>query len=296
MKPLSLDLIDHCQQEVTTLATGWRVERRLDGQTFGWVDHNEDITVDSVLYRASLGLQPTSAHSTNDLSVDSLDVTVFLDVSTEQEIIAGIWDNALLTIFEYNWNAPPTAFDETMNVLRYGNVGQINRSNGLLKAEIRGMTQRLQARIGRPYSPTCTWRHAIWDVDAQTYVSSIECALNLTPLIYDGAVETLGTPPTLKIGAASLTAPPGVLKAGFFTFTSGANHNFTREVLSWQDGIITLDRHMPFAPDVGDTFKVVEGDDHTWQRCIQLGNWRNFGGFPHLPGQHAVIGLPANLV
>lgn len=77
MKAFSPALTAHYQKPVTTLAELWRVTRT-DGEVFGWCTHDQDVTIDGVLYRASQGLAPSSANTTNDLSVDSLDVTVFL--------------------------------------------------------------------------------------------------------------------------------------------------------------------------------------------------------------------------
>jgi hypothetical protein len=148
MKTFADALDAHYQLPVTTVATGWLVERR-DGSIWGWTDHDESVTIEGVLFRVGLGLTPTATHTSKDFAIDTLDVTIFMDVSTEREIVAGIWDGAVLTIFEYNWAAPPLVIDGEANILRYGELGHVKRANNVCTAEIRGLTQRLMRRVGR---------------------------------------------------------------------------------------------------------------------------------------------------
>ena len=54
---------------VTTLAQAWKLMRR-DGIVAGFTDHDRDLVIDGVTYRAGTGLAASEASSRFDLSVD----------------------------------------------------------------------------------------------------------------------------------------------------------------------------------------------------------------------------------
>lgn len=285
MKTISTALEAALARSTMTLAEAWKVER-VDGNVYGWTAHDTSVTIDGVLYRASEGLQVTSAHTTDDLRVDSVDVTAFLDVATEGELIAGIWDDALVTNFWYNWSNPPTALDTNVLVVRSGNVGQITRTEGAFTAQVRGLTQRLNVRVGRQYSPACPWRHALWN--GSTYVSSAECGLVLTTYIHTGTITSVGSPATREFLASGDAHANGYYNDGLITMTSGPNTGLTREVRDWNAFQFSLKRAFPYAVAVGNAYSAVKGDTKTFASCLAYGNQENFGGFPHLPGFNKV--------
>lgn len=296
MKIFSTALQAHYQRDVTTLAEGWQVTRRQDGAVFGWGTADTDIRIHGVTYRASQGLTPSSAHTTNDLGVDSLDVSVFMDVSTELEIAAGLWDEARVVNFEFSWADPPLLLDASVNVKRCGTLGRIQRKNLVLTAEIRGLADAFQTRIGRQYTPVCPWRSAIWN--GTTYVASIECQANLASLgfIHDGSLTSVGTDATLMFGdSASVLADAYYEAGGQITMTSGPNAGITREVLVWLSKAFTLLRPFPYPVSVGQTYRAVRGDRHDETTCRDVFlNIVNFGGFDP-PGADAVYATPVGL-
>ena len=78
MKNVSAALALHLGDEVTTLATCWRLERT-DGWVRGFTDHDRNLVIDGVTYVAATGFLPSAIKSGSDLSVDNLDVDGFLD-------------------------------------------------------------------------------------------------------------------------------------------------------------------------------------------------------------------------
>ena len=59
MKTISSGLATHLANETTTLCTCWLVTRR-DSTVFGFTDAAADIVYNSVTYKASTGLTPSS--------------------------------------------------------------------------------------------------------------------------------------------------------------------------------------------------------------------------------------------
>lgn len=283
MKTISNDLREALAQDTTTIATAWRVIRR-DGLIFGFTDHDEDAVIDGVIYYASDGLQSTSTTQTDTMQPGTLDCTVFMTVSTETEIRAGIWDDALVTVFEYDWSNPPAAFGTDCLILRHGNIGTIKRQNNTMTAEIRGLAQRLARSIGRAYGPTCPWRHAIWN--GSTYVSSTECGLVLTSFIHTGTVTAVDSTYPKSIFTVSVDQATSYFNEGLVTFTNGDNFGITREIRAYSaDNEVRL--YLPLGNDVtvGDAVSMVRGDDKTHLTCKNtFNNLVNFGGFPSIPG------------
>lgn len=295
MKNLSVATAAHYQLSSTFLAEGWKVTQT-SGAVYGWTSHDVSHTIDGVLYRASEGLQPTAAHSTDTLQVDTLDVTAFLDVSTEAEIAAGIWDGASVVHFEYRTDVLPTALNTDVLIKRVGTLGEITRQNNVFTAEVRGLAHALLTRIGRYYSPVCPWRHAVYN--GTTFAASVECGLDLTGRIHTGTVTSVGSNAALDFSASAQAQAAGYFNSGLLASTSGANDGVVREVRRWENQQFSLLRPFPFAVEVGMTFLAVQGDDHTFETCRDVFanlapvGGGGFGGFSHIPGQAAVYASP----
>jgi len=153
MKSTSAALATHLAGPVTTLATCWRISR-VDGKEFFFTDHDRDLSFEGTVYKASSGYSRTAIANDASLSVDNLDVEGVFDSEaiTEEELRAGLFDQAEVRIFLVNWADP------AMGALRmrrgwFGEV--VLTEQGVFRTELRGMTQALQQRIGELYSPEC---------------------------------------------------------------------------------------------------------------------------------------------
>ena len=153
MKSVSAALAAHLAGPVTTLATCWRITRR-DGREFFFTDHDRDLVFEGEVYKASSGYSRTAIANDASLGVDNLDVEGVFDSEaiTEEELRAGLFDQAEVRIFVVNWADP------SMGALRmrrgwFGEV--VLTEQGVFRTELRGMTQALSQRIGELYSPEC---------------------------------------------------------------------------------------------------------------------------------------------
>lgn len=278
MKGWGSALRAHFQRSATTLALYWRVERQ-DAQVFGWVEHDRDRVIDGVTYRAAAGLQASATQTTLDLQAGTLDVTAFLDVSTEAEIEAGIWDEARVTIFEARWDVLPTAVDAVQcNLLLHGRLGSIDRAGGTFRGQLHGLTEQLDTAIGRLYLPGCPWR-----------LGDSRCQVDLGPWTRTGTVTGVGTDARYMFSDSAQGEALGWFNEGVVTLTSGANVGRSMDIRRWEPPTFTLHRPLPSPVAVGDTYSAVAGDDKTWETCgNKFANWNRFGGFPYLPGPDAV--------
>lgn len=153
VKSISSGLSTHLGQETTTLARCWSITRT-DGVAFYFTDLDADLVIDGNTYKASLGLRASAVANNAGLDVDNLDVDGFFDDDslTEEELRAGLFDYAEVKVFLVNWQ------DLSQGVLkiRRGHLGEvIFTQHGFFKAELRGLTQALQQKIGELYAPEC---------------------------------------------------------------------------------------------------------------------------------------------
>lgn len=152
MKTVLAGLDSHLQQNVTSIATRWKLTRR-DGAILGFTNHVEDIVISGVNYSASSGERPSSIASGSSLAVDNLEVIAILedDQITEAALLAGLYDYATIEIAEFNYEDT----SQGSLILRSGTTGEHSVGRGLVKVELRGRMQVLQQVIGRLHSKRC---------------------------------------------------------------------------------------------------------------------------------------------
>ncbi len=278
MKTISPQLEAHVQGEVTTLCTCWKA-RLTNGAVFGFTNHTEDRTFESVEYLASTGYTPTAISTSGKLDVDNLDIEGLLDSSsiTEADIFAGLWDYAEIEIFKINYA------DLTQGALglRKGWLGQISTTRNAFTAELRGLTQKLQQSIGELYSPSC-----------RATLGDSRCGVNLAAFTFAGSIQTLVS--QRQFADASLVNANGYFDYGLITFTSGLNANLSMEVKTYTVGSVILQLPMPYALAEGDSYNIIAGCGKLFVEDCQskFNNVINFRGEPHVPGLDKTIKGP----
>lgn len=153
MKTVSVELKNHLEQTVTTLATLWKIVRT-DSREFYFTDHDKDVTFNGNIYKSTGGYSRSAISNSLGLSVDNLEVQgVFEgDQIQEEEIIAGLFDYADIFISAVNW------VDLTQGELklRRGKFGEVvSDPRGFYTTELRGMSQLLSQNILTLYTPEC---------------------------------------------------------------------------------------------------------------------------------------------
>ncbi len=282
MKQISTALATHIAGEVTTLATCWKLTRR-DNVVFGFTDHDTDIIVDSITYKAASGFTPSAVQNTASLSVDNLDVEGMLSAGniTEVDIMAGLYDFAEIEIFQVNYNN----LTQGKLKLRRGWLGEVSLVKQQFVAEVRGLTQRLSQTIGELYSASCR----------ATFTDS-RCKINPITYTVTGAVTSSVSNQEFNDTGRSETS--GLYNFGKITFTSGANNGLSMEVKEFiSGGKIVLVLPMPYNIIVSDSYSMTQGCDKTITTCAnQYNNVINFRGEPHVPGLDSMLETAGTLI
>ena len=279
MKSLPSGLQDHLDSGTTTLAWCWKITRS-DGAVFGFTDHDLTLTFAGTTYEPESGFVPSEIRAAQDFSVDAQDVEGALssDRITETDILDGRWDNAEVEVWRVNWAAT-----EQHVLMRRGNLGDIRRGRTSFVAEVRSLTHWLNQTVGRTYQFSC-------DAD----LGDARCGVNLASPLWSAT----GTVATLS-GSRGFTAVAlggfanGSFALGVISWTTGANAGRKAEIATFASGAITL-FEAPVRPiAVGDAFLATAGCDKQFATCsAKFGNGVNFRGFPHMPGEEAVLRYP----
>jgi len=143
----------HLGQTVTTLAMCWHITRT-DGEQYYFTTHDQNLTIDGNEYIAASSFDQTAIANDSTMAVDNLDIAGILDSSLikESDLRAGRFDFSDVEIFLVNFEN----LSDGKIKLRKGTLGEVTiTTNGLFKAELRGMTQQLSQSIVEVYTPDC---------------------------------------------------------------------------------------------------------------------------------------------
>lgn len=275
MKQLSPALKSHIESGMTQLITCWKLTRR-DGTIMGFTEHDQDITFNTLTYKAATGFTPTAIATSAELGVNNLDIDGILsdDSITEADIHAGRYDYAEIEVFQVNHEDPNAG----NIILSTGWLGEINIQHGRFVAEVRGLTQQLSTRIGELYSPVCRARFG----DAR-------CGIDLDDHTVTGNITSSTSRHQCSDDTRSEVSQ--FFAFGTLTFTSGANSGITLEVKQFQQGgNIIFALPAPYDIAVGVSYRMTAGCDKRFSTCRdRFTNVVNFRGEPHIPGIDKIL-------
>lgn len=270
MKTIPAALATHLAGDTWTVATLWEIIRT-DAIVFRFTDHDADLVVGANTYLAAVGYAPTAIKHGVDASTDNMETHGILDdlgIRTE-ELIAGLFDHAVVTINLVNWASPS---DGTAPLLK-GYIGDVSAESGEFTAELMGLSQKLRKSLGELYQPACP-----------ADLFDTRCGVNPASFTATGAVTTATS--QIQFTDTARTEADDYWNGGLLTFTSGENAGLAMDVKSsLATGVLILYEPMPFDIAVTDTYSIQTGCDKILDTCkTRYNNIANFRGFPHIKG------------
>ena len=283
MKTLPTGMQAHLDSGTTTLCWCWKIVRA-DAAVQGFTDHDTDVVFDGVTYKAATGFTASEVQSSLGLSVDNLTVSGALssDDLNEDDLAAGLYDNANIEIFRVNWATP----DQRV-LMRKGTLGEVKRGKTAFQAEMRGLAQGLNQPVGRAYSYSC-------DAD----LGDARCTVNLGDPEFSGTGSVIAATDARRFTVDGLGSfADDWFAGGKLSWTSGANAGRAMEVkrhgVSGATVSIELWQAMSEIVAPGDAFAITVGCDKQFATCkAKFANGINFRGFPYMAGNDAVVSYP----
>jgi len=274
----------HLQSGATTVCNAWAITRT-DGVVLGFTDHDRDLAFEGIVFRADTGLSAMALQQGTGLAVDNTEAVGALSTAAirEADIEAGRYDGAELRAWLVNW----ANVDERQPVFR-GSIGELRRAGGAFRAEIRGLTEALNAVQGGVYQKPCpaVLGDAACGVDlsAPGYVTELAAELVEDNVIFSFA----------GIGGFDF----GWFQRGMLTVLSGAAEDLSRGIKRDRivDGarVVELWQPLPLPVAKGDMLRLTAGCDKRFETCrLKFDNAINFRGFPDIPGDDWIAVHPS---
>ncbi len=273
----------HLVGGTTTLCRCWQVVRR-DGARFGFTDHDRSLSFGGQVFLASEGMSARALDQTTGLAVDNSEALGILsDASvSEADILAGLFDGAEVLAWLVNWSMP----DQRLLQFR-GSMGEIQRSGGSFRAELRGLTEALNQPQGRVYQAPCS---AIlgdggcgFDLDTPGYfdvreVELVEQRKYFRFAALDGFEDRWFERGRLIVQSGDATGIVAIIK-------NDRSNGQQRTIEVWEALRLNI--------QPGDLIRLEAGCDKRVRTCrAKFDNIVNFRGFPDIPGEDWLMAYP----
>lgn len=275
---------EHLGTGVTTVCRAWSVRRR-DGVTYGFTDHDRDLQFEGLQFKASSGMSARVLQQTTGLAVDNSEAMGALSdaAMTEADLLAGRFDGAEVRTWLVNWADVEARIEQFR-----GSFGEIVRSGGEFRAELRGLTEALNQPQGRVYHRACS-----------AVLGDMACGFDLTaPGLATELPLASGEGAVLRFaGAATFAA--GWFQRGRVVILSGVGAGLIGLIKSdrLEGTLRVIELWVGLGVDLtaGDAVRLEAGCDKTADTCrSKFGNFLNFRGFPHIPGDDWLSSYPVS--
>lgn len=276
----------HLATGSTTVCRAWALRRR-DGLVLGFTDHDQTFTFEGITFRADSGLTARALQQGTGLAVDNTQAMGALSDAAirEEDIAAGRFDGAEVMCWQVNWQ------DVAQREMQFrGTLGEIRRVGGQFEAELRGLAEALNQVQGRVFHRSCA-----------AVLGDGACRFDLDQpgFVVERAAEVVEDRQVFRFAGAGGQAA-GWFERGRLVVQSGAAAGLTglvkrdrrlagggREIELWES------LRAEIAP--GDMLRLEAGCDKRAETCAaKFGNFLNFRGFPHIPGDDWLASFPSS--
>lgn len=255
---------------------------RRDGMVLGFTDHDQALEFEGIAFRPDSGLIAKVIVQGSGLSVDNTEAVGALSdgAITEVDLMAGRWDAADVRLWEVDWRDT----SDRRLVFR-GHLGEVSRSGGSFRAELRGLSEPLNRTQGRVYHPRCS-----------AELGDGKCGFDLTAPGYfaEGLVQSQNDGQRFTLSGIA-GHDLRWFERGRLIMLSGAAQGL--------EGLVKNDLALPgnlrdvelwsalgLHPAVGDRVRLLAGCDKRAETCrLKFLNKMNFRGFPHVPPEDWLI-------
>lgn len=277
-KRIPLQLQEHKDSGATTLTLIMKVRcvGAFAGVVRGFAQLDDDVFYDDgqgmVRYKCDQGLTPSVIETSSDFGVDNAEMAGWVDADdvSENDIFAGMFDFAEVTIYQVNYNSLGVGNHE---VMASGTFGQTRFNENRWWMEWRGLQQIARQPYGSCYSLTC--RAAYGGEKCGLPLKWVPAVVTSVAGDFPDRIFTLGG----IEGAAEGLYVPGVMRV-----VTGPNTGREMEIDAQDaEGGVRLILPLAYPMEVGVQVQVREDCDKQFETCKARGNQLRFRGENHTP-------------
>lgn len=294
MLPISSALQTHLQSSIVTIAYLITLTRR-DGVNLNFTNHNRDIVINEVVFRAEAGFSPSAVEGDATGSPQNLELSSYLskidsNLISADDILAGKYRGCTLTLRMVNYTNLPTALpSDDAPILMKAWLGEVTlQGEDAFQFEVLSLSNLLQQNIGYNVQDYC-----------QANLGDGNCRKDLTDYTYLTTITAVNsTNQTVNIDLSPIVSastpvpvPDQWFKIGKIQWLSGQNQGAVMEIVNQEGDELILALPLYYPIEAGDSVRVVAGCmKRIKEDCTaKFSNTANyFAGFPHLPGQNKV--------
>ncbi len=242
------------------------------GTVLGFTDHDADLTISAVPYRAKVGLSVGAIRWTNKLDNEPTELRGIFSSETggltQANARLGLYNQALVDIYLVRWDTATIIMP-----LKRGVLASLIPQGAGYSAEVRSLADPLaRKKLLRTINKLC---------DADLF----DARCGLSPISYNGATDGVGG--SNQIVDSTFVGPgdPTKLIGGKLVITSGDQTHVGNQIKDYDGaGTFTLVKPYPKLVTPGITFTAFEGCDKKASTCKdRFANLVNFRGFPDVP-------------
>jgi len=234
-----------------------------------------------VTFSSTGGVTPSRFEQPSGLDASNMEQDLFLMPLglDEDDVLAGKWDAAECTVFQFNPDEP----DMGQLILTAGNLAKFEQSGRMIRVEIRDWNDKLSQMIGRVVKYHC---------DADVYDARCKLDAVARGEVHTGTLTNVTSQTTFRDTARTEGADYFNNAKG--AFTSGNNTGFEFHVNTWNPTIKEWALHfpMPYLPVIGDGYTIKRGCEKRPGDCTLRGNIINYRGFKDMRTLELVTKLP----
>lgn len=276
------DLYAHLAEGAAHVCQCWLVTRN-DGQTFGFTDHDCDLSFAGNDFIASSGMSARALSAGTGLAVDNSEAIGLLqsDVISESDIMAGRFDGAEVRNWLVRWDR---VSDRVMRF--FGTIGEISCEAGQFQAELRGLSDALNQPQGRSFLRSCS-----------CILGDSSCAFDVKDPAFSDRLSVTGVTEAGSFVFNASGFADRWFDQGKFIVKTGAAQGLTGAIKQdRRDGssrTVTLWHPILAVIVPGDEVELIAGCDKRAETCRdKFDNFENFQGFPHIPGEDWLMAVP----
>lgn len=266
-KTINATLLSHLAGPTTTTCLIARVATK-DGTVYGFADLDVDLVYDdgdgAVTYYANNGFTPSRLDASADTSVDNAEMQGWVSATgiTLEQIRAGLFDYAEVKIYKVNYNDLTTGRHEIMAT---GTAGETDFSRTGWKTEFRALKQQLKQTISQPYSLTCRAKFGSMPIGTGGAQPEEKhpCGKTWT-WGANGTVTAVGANPRRNFTDTGRAEADNYYTPGVIEWLTGDNAGLQMEVDTHAADAFGLSMPLPFAIQVGDTYRPRQDCSKIW--------------------------------
>lgn len=278
------DLAAHLAGGIGSVCRAWALTRR-DGVALAFTDHDGDLAFEGRVFLADSGLSAAAVQQSTGLSVDNTEAMGALtsDLISEADLAAGRYDGAEVSAWLVNWADPA----QRVMVFR-GSLGEVKRTKGAFRAELRGLAEALNQPQGHVYQTPCSAvlgdRRCTVDLSdpgyfAEAPAEGVEDGKRFQFAVLDGFDDRWFERGRMRIVTGAAAGLIGVIK---------------NDRLSAAGRVIELWQSLRVPVVAGDLIRLEAGCDKRTETCrLKFDNIVNYRGFPAIPGEDWLLAVPA---